>query len=205
MKRKLTYAAAVLLLTAGLGGCSLFDKEPPVISGVDLTYTERCGSDGKVDTSKFKSGVTAYDEVDGEVPVNMSFDREVDGMGKYTITYTATDQKGNTATVTAPLVVNVPSEPILGNWESGSFSDGDRITAEFSDTGICYMNMGGNPGIYFWELNEKSGGKRMYFASDASYSIGFIAIIDDSNVNKMSLTFVIDDDVFEDVILTYKG
>lgn len=196
----MTALSMTVLSAAVFTGCSLFDSEPPEISGVQIFYTVRCGQGADVDTSQFMSGVSAYDNVDGDVPVNMTFDRELNGMGKYTITYTAVDSKGNSSSKTSELVVNQPSEPVLGKWECSG--NGKTAEIEFTDN-LCYMSISGSSSIFSWEQYEHKDGKRIYFATTMDYSLGMIAIISDDNINVMSCSLIFDDDTV-DLVFDYK-
>ena len=75
------------------------DTTRPVISGVH-NQTITVGS-----SFNPMSGVSATDDVDGNVSVTVSGDYDVDSVGSYTITYRATDKAGNTATESMTLTV----------------------------------------------------------------------------------------------------
>ena len=76
------------------------DQEPPVISGV---------SDKQVtiwDTISYRSGVTAWDEKDGQVQVTVDSSKvNLNAVGSYPITYIAVDKAGNQATAAATVEV----------------------------------------------------------------------------------------------------
>ena len=76
------------------------DQDPPVISGV---------SDKQVtiwDTISYRSGVTAWDEKDGQVNVTVDSSKvNLNAVGSYPITYIAVDKAGNRATATATIEV----------------------------------------------------------------------------------------------------
>ncbi len=79
------------------------DPEPPVILGVqDQTVEEG-------DSISYRSGVTATDNVDGEVPVEVDASQvDLDEAGVYTVVYTAEDAAGNVARETARITVTAP-------------------------------------------------------------------------------------------------
>lgn len=128
----LTAMSMTVLSAPVFTGCSLFDSEPPVISGVNESITVRYNYKKGVDTGQFKNGVSASDNVDGNVEVDVTVDRNIDGAGNYTITYTAADKKGNTSTQTASLTV---TEPVLGKWYLS-----DRYGLETTESGYMEFN-----------------------------------------------------------------
>ncbi|MFA5246466.1 MAG: immunoglobulin-like domain-containing protein, partial [Candidatus Micrarchaeia archaeon] len=84
-------------------------------------------------TAYADAGATALDAVDGMVPVVASGTVNTDVLGEYTITYTATDESGNTATATRTVNVvdtTAPSITILG-----SNPDFSEVNTEYADAG----------------------------------------------------------------------
>ncbi len=76
------------------------DTAPPAIYGVKTIYAQQNG------TVSYRSGVSAYDNADGNVTVKIDASRvDVSKIGKYTVIYTATDKSGNTATQSATVYV----------------------------------------------------------------------------------------------------
>lgn len=53
-----------------------------------------------------EAGVSALDDTDGELPVGSSGAVDTGTPGRYTLTYTATDRAGNTATLTRQVIVD---------------------------------------------------------------------------------------------------
>ena len=87
---------------------SIVDTTPPVItlngnSSITLEY----GS------TYSEAGATATDNVDGSVSVSVSGDVNTSKLGTYTITYTATDSVGNTATKTRIVSVVDTAPPVI--------------------------------------------------------------------------------------------
>ena len=85
------------------------DLEPPVISGV---------TDKQVtiwDTVSYLSGVTAWDEKDGQVKVTVdSSGVNLNAAGSYTVIYIAEDKAGNRATATATIeVLDITPERVM--------------------------------------------------------------------------------------------
>src|SRR5690554_4230774 len=79
----------------------IIDETPPIINGTkDLTYII---GDPKPD---YLNGVTAIDDIDGEVTVtvNAPFENLLN-VGKFTIFYTATDKSGNSITIEKTVTV----------------------------------------------------------------------------------------------------
>ncbi|MBP5249813.1 MAG: DUF5011 domain-containing protein, partial [Lachnospiraceae bacterium] len=77
------------------------DSAAPVFQGIqDIEINEG-------DTIAYKKGVSAYDNVDGEVSFSVDNSGvDTEKAGTYTVTYSATDRAGNTAEVTATVTVN---------------------------------------------------------------------------------------------------
>ena len=114
------------------------DNVPPVITlngsnpdSVELgdTYTD--------------PGATAFDEFHGETPVEASSDVDTSTVGSYTITYTATDLDGNTATATrtvnvvdttAPVVTVTGDNPQQVEFGSSSYTDAGATVTDASGT-----------------------------------------------------------------------
>jgi len=83
----------------------LVDTTPPVIYGVKTIYAQQNG------TVSYRSGVSAYDNADGNVSVKVDASGvDVTKVGKYTVIYTATDKAGNTATQSAVVYVTGANE-----------------------------------------------------------------------------------------------
>lgn len=60
----------------------------------------------------FEAGVTAVDDVDGELPVGSSGSVDVAVPGRYVLTYTATDQAGNTSTLMRTVIVEADANGV---------------------------------------------------------------------------------------------
>ena len=105
MKKQIILSAAVLF-TAGMifmTGCKKDDTTPPVI-----TLTGNASLTSSLQASLSDPGATATDEEDGEVTVSSdwsSTNPNINMAGPYTITYTATDAAGNTATETRTVTI----------------------------------------------------------------------------------------------------
>lgn len=143
------------LTAAMLTGCSLFDSEPPVISGVNESIAVRYNYKSGVDTEQFRNGVSAYDNVDGDVAVDISLDREINGTGDYTVTYTAADKKGNVAVQTASLKV---TEPVLGKWLMSDRYDLETLEStymEFNEDFTAKLVTDKNSVALRWEHDEE--------------------------------------------------
>jgi len=81
------------------------DTAAPAIYGVKTIYAQQNG------TVSYRSGVSAYDNADGNVAVKVDASGvDVNRVGKYYVTYTATDKAGNTAKQTAAVYVTGANE-----------------------------------------------------------------------------------------------
>ncbi len=119
------------------------DREAPVITITGSSHIEI-----EVNTNYSDAGATATDNVDGEVTVNTEGEVNSGTPGTYTITYTATDEAGNTATETRTVQVTDSNEP--------EFTvDGENIV------GKVYVPLGdGTRGSFnLHVLNEPINGK----------------------------------------------
>ncbi len=126
------------------------DVTAPVISGVeDKTFVIG-------DKISYLSGVSAVDDVDGEVEVEVDKSEvDVNTPGTYTVTYRAVDAAGNEATAQAQITIENPA-PVEGSYQAlaqeilasitdDTMSTGQKLRAIFDYahnkigyTGICY-------------------------------------------------------------------
>ena len=107
LKMLLVFAVAAFLASCGGGGSSSggssgsqsVDTTPPVITiiGGNETITQS--------TPYTDPGATALDDRDGAIGVHTTSSVDTNKLGTYTITYTATDSAGNTATATRTIIV----------------------------------------------------------------------------------------------------
>jgi len=87
----------------------LEDLEPPVINGVE-DQTVTVGG-----TIAYKKGITVTDNIDTEVTLEVDSSQvNLQEPGVYTVTYTATDSAGNTATATAQITVEEKKAALTG-------------------------------------------------------------------------------------------
>ncbi len=120
------------------------DTVPPVLSHSTQTFTTTVG------TPLILPTVTATDNIDGNVNVVQNGSVDFDTAGTYTITYTATDSAGNSASITHTYIVyGIVTSPITGKeWldrnlgatqvctksrDDGSFPDNDTYVADQKD------------------------------------------------------------------------
>jgi PKD repeat protein len=85
------------------------DKMPPVITlvGTNPYYQE-------VYTAYSEPGATAYDSVDGVInTITITGNVNTNFIGTYILTYTATDNKGNTASITRTIYVRDLTPPVI--------------------------------------------------------------------------------------------
>lgn len=85
------------------------DFEPPLINGVE-DQTVTVGG-----TIAYKKGITVTDNIDTEVTLEVDSSQvNLQEPGVYTVTYTATDSAGNTATATAQITVEEKKAALTG-------------------------------------------------------------------------------------------
>ena len=136
IRRLLVTAAATSLLAAcgggggggGGGSTVVADTTPPVITltGSDSISVEQ--GEGFTDP-----GATARDARDGTVSVTVSGTVDADTAGTYTLTYTARDAAGNSATATRTVVVADTTPPELKL--NGEASPTVSYLSDFTDPG----------------------------------------------------------------------
>ena len=111
------------------------DTAPPAIYGVKTIYAQQNG------TVSYRSGVSAYDNADGNVSVKIDASRvDVTKIGKYTVIYTATDKAGNTATQSAVVYVtganqasvNLYADEILAVITTPGMTDRQKASAIYT-------------------------------------------------------------------------
>ena len=103
-----------LIVIAGLGAISALtddgydDTVPPVITvNGDNPATVELGS------TYTDAGASAFDAFHGDTPVTSSGSVDTNTVGSYTITYSATDKNGNTATATRTVNVVDTTAPVI--------------------------------------------------------------------------------------------
>jgi endoglucanase Acf2 len=107
------FAMTMLLSACGGGGgsdsgdSSEADRTPPVITVSGSTTVNH-----EQGTAYTDPGATAADAVDGTVPVTTSGSVDTDA-GTYTLTYTATDRAGNSASATRTVIVADTAAPVI--------------------------------------------------------------------------------------------
>ena len=111
------------------------DTAAPQIYGIKTIYAQQNG------TVSYRSGVSAYDNADGNVTVKVDASRvDVSKVGKYTVTYTATDKAGNTATQSALVYVtganqasvNLYADEILASILTPGMTDRQKALAIYN-------------------------------------------------------------------------
>ena len=103
-----------LIAIAGLGAVSALtddgydDNVPPVITIIGTNPATH-----ELGTTYTDQGATAFDEFHGDTPVTTSGTVDISVVGSNTITYTATDLDGNTATATRTVNVVDTTAPVV--------------------------------------------------------------------------------------------
>jgi hypothetical protein len=96
--------------SVGNGYCSFIDTIPPVLTHPTDMFVEATGPDGAM----VNYTASALDEVDGPVPVFYSIaPGSLFPFGKTTVTVTASDFSGNTATTTFNITVRDTTAPVI--------------------------------------------------------------------------------------------
>ena len=133
MKIKILFAS--LLLASGsmilLNGCS--KKEDSDTTSPTITINGSSSVDVVLNSTYTDAGATATDDVDGSVSVSTNNPVNTDSAGTYTVTYTASDAAGNSATATR--TVNVVIERSNYIWSGYSALDTAASTGYFIYSG----------------------------------------------------------------------
>ncbi|MBI4930102.1 MAG: DUF5011 domain-containing protein [Bacteroidetes bacterium] len=177
MKKQLFLAAAVLF-TAGIiwmTGCKKEDTTPPVV-----TLTGSASMSVSLQSATTDPGATAEDDEDGTITASSdwsSTNPNLNYVGVYTITYTATDAAGNSNTATRTVTVyNQASMTLAGTYLSSgvSYTVKDSIVAlppntTFPQT-VTFDNSTNNK-IHFNKFANYSNNAGIFATIDASGSI----------------------------------
>ena len=148
------------------------DLEPPVISGV----TDKQVTVG--DTISYRSGVTAWDEKDGQVQVTVdSSGVNLNAAGSYTVTYIAEDKAGNRATASAtvevtditPEMVIQLADEVLAQITTPQMSNKEKCRAiyDWAPEAIKYVGTSDKSDIYhgaYEGFTKKRGDCYTYYA-----------------------------------------
>jgi hypothetical protein len=108
-----SFLAMALVLTVLASGCKKDDVTAPVI-----TVTGSNPMTHNLGAAFTDPGATAVDDVDGDITVVATGTVNINAAGSNTITYTATDAAGNSATATRVVNVVMTRDAILGNYST---------------------------------------------------------------------------------------
>jgi hypothetical protein len=119
MKKQILFATAVLVSASMIiTGCKKDDTSAPVI-----TLNGDAAEQSVLNAAWTDKGATAEDDQDGAVDVTVSGTVNKDLAGPYTITYTATDAAGNTATETRVVTVYNEAKTWEGTYSKAMITD----------------------------------------------------------------------------------
>lgn len=100
------------------------DTKKPIIEGVtDKEITEG-------DTIDLKQGITARDEIDGDLEIIIEGEVDTNKVGEYEITVKATDKNNNTTEVTYKVKVNAKTEEVV---KSDNLSSSNQSTQTYTN------------------------------------------------------------------------
>ncbi|MBU0487649.1 MAG: DUF5011 domain-containing protein [Bacteroidetes bacterium] len=129
MKKLLSIVALIIAGAVIFSACKKDDVTPPVI-----TLNGSASVSHVLNATYTDAGATATDDEDGEVNVTSDATTvvNVDLVGTYTITYTASDAAGNVATETRTVEVSNASKDLAGTYSGSDVMAG--TTTPYSET-----------------------------------------------------------------------
>ena len=132
------------------------DTTAPVFDGVhNLMFT--IGED----TPHYLDGVTANDDVDGNITSDISVDTSLVNLttaGEYTITYTVSDAAGNTTSETATITVSEAIPDCQGLVESDleTISLPETVDALYEAQVLTLPKFGANGTFFYWSTSDST-------------------------------------------------
>jgi hypothetical protein len=204
IRAELSAIQKALLAVAGLAAINSLtddgfdDNVPPVI-----TINGSNPDSVELGSTYSDPGATAFDEYHGSTPVTSSGTVDTSAVGSYTITYTATDKDGNTATATR--TVNVVDTTAPEVTVTGDNPATTELGADYEDAGATATDASGTVEVVTTGTVDKDtvGEYTLtYTATDASGNAGTatrtVNVTDTTSpVFTSSSTFVVDENVTE--------
>ena len=174
-----------------------FDNLPPVIASdkIDSTIIANVGIPFSVTSLKDK--ITAYDEVDGIVEVNIkedTYSANYNTLGTYKVIFSATDNSGNNATLTLNIKVIDSIKPnIIGSTSINNYMSNPLTIEQIKSTLTVEDN-------YDTNLNNtitvESDNYSSNISKEGKFQISFIAKDNSNNVSpKFTITITNIDDI----------
>ncbi|MEO8086400.1 MAG: DUF5011 domain-containing protein [Bacteroidota bacterium] len=155
MKRKILFAS-LLLASGGLvliNGCS--KSEDSDTTNPVITLNGSSSVDVVLNGSYTDAGATATDDKDGGVSVTTNNPVNVDSAASYTVTYSATDAAGNTATSSRTVIVANGSAGL-----AGTYTTIENATDTFTQTITASSSI--NNRIFFSKFANYSSNSNIY-------------------------------------------
>ncbi len=147
------------------------DTSAPTISGIeDVTLETGTAFDPL-------AGVTVWDNRDGAITIdssNVTGTVDVNTPGDYTLTYTVTDEAGNTATEDRVVTVVDLVFDATGDVTDGSFDTTTALTAEVQDANNGYADIT-DPEIWYYYLADWDGAAATFNVTNGAAVIDITA------------------------------
>ena len=176
------------------------DITPPVITPIANYFTTNVHD--KIDLSLFSNLITAYDDTDGSIPVEITYDNysdNYDKLGEYTIVFKACDKSSNCSNFQLKMyVVDAKPPTIEGPEKIISYMSDPLTISEIGSKLSAYDNYDGDVSynIYLVETNYNTQIPDTYYAR--------FEVKDYSN-NKIKQPFTIHIEVKDDIAPTIEG
>lgn len=178
------------------------DDLPPVIATDTINSTIIANVNEKIDVNEIKKKITAYDENDGIVEVKIEEDNYTPNykkLGTYTLMFIATDNSGNTSTLTINIKIIDTTPPIIkGQKTLNSYMSNPLTIEQIMETLTISDNYDTNLKTLQLVQDTYSSNKQ----KEGDFTISFSAT---DNSNNKSDTYLLTIKTIDDIPPTIQG
>ena len=180
-----------------------FDELPPVIATDQINSTIVAQVNEKISIDSIKSKINAYDEVDGIIEIEIyedNYTKNYNKLGTFTITFSATDNSSNTATLTISIKIVDTTKPIISGKQNITSHMSNPLTinqikSSLSVTDNYDTNLSS-------AITPYSDNYSKNINKEGTFEIAFTA---KDNSNNESLPFVVKVTMIDDIAPTING